>query len=209
MKKVLLVLLIVGFSVLLVVTGVLVYLYIADDSGKDSEPVVTTQQGQEDDDTPTEVTTDDQPSVELTNYTISQFVTYPEVNLMHPDTWTAKQVGDLGSQPVYEFSKGDYTLTVSRPQGGGAECVFNSNFDPEMADFYLDISQYSYKKIDSDLGSFYYFNTGDKYEFCGPSSQIDGKLVQMNAVGIITFETPANQDSETMDEMVSIVESFQ
>ncbi|MBN1332050.1 hypothetical protein JW978_04165 [Candidatus Dojkabacteria bacterium] len=209
MKKTLIILLIIGLVVFTAIIGIVGYLLIT----KKSEPAISTQREANNNTTSDNIAnntepTDNQTTQTFLTYTIPKYSSYPEVGLTYPESWIMEKTVTAG-QPEYSFTKNGYELMIRRVEGGGVECHFDSNFPAEMADFNLDISQYDYKKISSNLGDFYYFDTGSKYEFCGPSSQVTGKLVEMNMLGLITFETPANPSSEIMDEMVAIIESAQ
>jgi len=131
------------------------------------------------------------------------------LKFQYPESWTIVQIGNINIQPEYLLYKGQYKLKIIRVQGGSEECVFNSNFDSGMADFFIDISKYNYKIINSKIGKFYYFNTGSQYEFCGPSANLNTKLVKISAAGLITFETPTSPDPELMKEMEDIISSIE
>jgi len=138
---------------------------------------------------------------------------YKQFSFKYPGDWQTTKDASEPVQPVYSFSKGDYKLVVTQIEGDGAECVFNSDFDPEMADFYVDISKYQYETIGSVIGNFYYYGTEDgnegekNYTFCGPGLNQHDKPFILTALGVITLTTPSNTDPSIMKEMAGIISS--
>lgn len=137
---------------------------------------------------------------------------YKQFSLKYPEDWAVQVDDNEPTQPIYTFSKGEYKLVISQVDGDGAECVFNSDFDPEMADFYIDISKYKYETIGSEIGKFYYYpvesdSANHRYEFCGPSQDQPNKYYKLGDLGIVSLDVPANTDPTTMLQMAGIISS--